>query len=111
MRLGILTLHARAPSYACIRASLLEKGLCQQRQICLSRSGVEGVQLTVERAGDVALKGPTDLAVAMAFLRTFGDVVACSGVMNHPGHRNGVQGSVEAPIATPVEPMPDSVTA
>jgi hypothetical protein len=31
--------------------------------------------------------------------------------VDHPGHGDGVQGSVEAPITAPVEPVPDSVTA
>jgi hypothetical protein len=74
-------------------------------------SGVKGVELAVERSGDVALEGSADFAVAAAFLGAFGDVVACSGVLGHPGHGDGVQGSVEAPITAPVEPVSDSVTA
>lgn len=75
------------------------------------RCGVKGVELAVEGSGDVALEGSADFAVAAAFLGAFGDVVPCSGVVGHPGHGDGVQGSVEAPITAPVEPVPDSVTA
>ena len=75
------------------------------------RGGVKGVELAVEGSGDVALEGSADFAVATAFLGAFSNVVPGSGVMDHPGHRDGVQGSVEAPITAPVEPVPDSVTA
>ena len=75
------------------------------------RGGVKGVELAVEGPGDVALEGSADFAVTTSFLGAFSDVVPCSGVVGHPGHGNGVQGSVEAPVTTAVEPVPDSVTA
>lgn len=75
------------------------------------RAGVKGVELAVEDTGDVALQGPMDLPVAMAFLGTFGDVVPGSGIMSHPGHGDGMQCSIETPITTPIESVPDSFTA
>jgi hypothetical protein len=78
---------------------------------CRFRGGVKGVELAVEDSGDVALEGSTDYAVATAFLSAFNDIVPRSGVVDHPGHRNGVQGTIEAPITTPIEPVPDGVTA
>lgn len=47
--------------------------------------GVKGVELAVEDSGDVALEGSADFAAATAFLGSFGDVVPCSGVADHPG--------------------------
>ena len=73
--------------------------------------GVKGVELTVEGSGEVALEGSSDFAVAAAFLGAFGDVLPRSGMVNHPGHGDGVQGTIESPITAPVEPVPDSVTA
>jgi hypothetical protein len=32
-------------------------------------------------------------------------------MVDHPGHSDGVQGTIEAPITAPVEPVTDSVTA
>lgn len=75
------------------------------------RGGVKGVELAVEDSGDVALEGSANFALAAAFLGAFGDVVPGSGVMGHPGHGDTVQGSVEAPMTAPVEPVPGSVTA
>ena len=69
-----------------------------------------GVELAVEDSGDVALEGSADFAVATAFLGAFGDVVPCSGVVGHPGHGDGVQGTIEAPVTTPVESVPDRIT-
>ena len=71
---------------------------------------VKGVELTVEGSGKVAW-GSSDFAVAAAFLGAFGDVLPRSGMVNHPGHGDGVQGTIEAPITAPVEPVTDSVTA
>ena len=94
------------------RCPLLRKGLPRQRGGWSGfRGGVKGIELAVERSGDVALEGPADFTVAAAFLGAFGDVVPCSGVVHHSGHGDGVQGSVEAPITARVEPVPDSVTA
>ncbi len=73
--------------------------------------GVKGVELAVEGSGDVALEGSSDFAVAAAFVSASSDILPCSGVMRHAGHRDGVQGPVEAPVTAPVEPVPDSITA
>ena len=67
--------------------------------------------MAVEGSGDVALEGSADFAVAAAFFGAFGDVVTCSGVVDHPGHGDGVQSPVQAPVTAPVEPVPDSTTA
>ena len=72
--------------------------------------GVKGVELTVEGSGKVALEGSSDFAVAAAFLGAFGDVLPRFGVVNHAGHGDGVQGTIESSVTAPVEPVPDSVT-
>jgi hypothetical protein len=91
---------------------LIRAGVCPYGvRSCRFRGGVQGVELAVENSGDVSLEGSANFAVATAFLGAFSDVVPGSGVMDHPGHDDGMQGSVEAPITAPVEPVPDSVAA
>ena len=75
------------------------------------RCRVESVELPIEGTGEIALEGSSDSAVAAAFLGAFSHVVPCPGVVDHPGHRDGVQGAVKAPITAPVESVPDGVTA
>lgn len=77
----------------------------------LPGGGVKRVELAVEGSGKVALEGSSNFAVSTAFLGAFGDVLPSSRVVDHPGHGDGVQGSVEASVTAPVEPVPDSVAA
>jgi hypothetical protein len=44
-------------------------------------------------------------------LKALADLLPRSGVVNHPGHGDGVQGTVEAIITAAVESMPGGVTA
>ena len=81
--------------------------------LCLSSPGElilsGGVEAAVDVAGEVALEAATDLPEGAPFGGTALDVGAGSRVHSHAGDDGHVECSVEAPVATPVDPVPDGV--
>ena len=57
----------------------------------------------VELAGDVPLEAAADLALGLAFGGAALDVAAGAGATAHSCHRDGVDGSVQGPVAAAVE--------
>src|SRR6266480_4172075 len=62
-------------------------------------------------AGEVALEQPGGLAATLAFGGPFGDVVLGSWVVLTSVQDDGVQGTVELPVAAPAESVPSRPAA
>ena len=69
-------------------------------------------ELPVELAGDVALEAPPDFSRGLSLCGASVDVGAGSGTASYPGQCDGVDGAVQGPVTTTVEPVPnDPATA
>lgn len=61
-------------------------------------------------AGHISFEAAKDLLVGISFGSAFVDVVACLGMVRHPGNRDHVQGAVQRSVFAAVEPVPDRVS-
>src|SRR5919112_1821561 len=68
-------------------------------------------ELPVELAGDVALEATADLSRGLSLCSASLDVGPGSGTASYSGRGDGVDGAVQRPVTTAVEPMPDDPAA
>lgn len=66
--------------------------------------------MAVEGSGEVSLNAPADFAVGLTFSPASISVSPGFGLVNHADHGNNVQGTVEAPVSSAVEPVPGGVS-